>query len=256
LTPLHNTAPQAPAKYMHLAVAALVVASLSLAVAFVPIVGLVSIVGALVAVVLGAVAVGLGNPRKTKILGFVAMVLSLPIWFVVGDANEDAFGSFGQDDISTTGSSTNATTPAAGQPAPIPTIPTWGQTYTWTATKIAIQVEAPTPCTPSSTAALNGKPRAMALKVTITNGGDKPFETATLSLGTDAQFAGAKAATVLDFGGDDCTDGSLNATTVLPGNTYSYTIVHSVGNGTGPLQVSFRSTLLSDNATFVGPVPA
>ncbi|RKT57619.1 hypothetical protein [Saccharothrix australiensis] len=128
--------------------------------------------------------------------------------------------------------------------------PTWGQRYTWKS-GLAVDVSAPAACTPGEYASPRGVERAVKITVTVTNGTDKAFETAVLTIGGDAQFNGKKAEQVFDSNGQ-CGGGGLDSTTVLPGKTYTYETSYAVGAQPGELQVVFQPDFGSDKAVFVG----
>lgn len=127
---------------------------------------------------------------------------------------------------------------------------TWGKQYKWS-DGLAVEVDAPVACKPGDYAMPQNTKRAVKFKVTVTNGTDKPFETAVLTLGADAQFAGAAAEHVFDSGGP-CGAGDVAAATVLPGKTYSYEVAYSVGAEPGEMQLTFRPSLTQDKVAFVG----
>jgi hypothetical protein len=128
--------------------------------------------------------------------------------------------------------------------------PTWGKRFTW-ADGLAVEVGAPAACKPGKYAQPDGIKRAVKFKINIVNGTDKPFEAATLTVGGDAQFAGAKSETVFDSSGG-CGDGGLETATVLPGKTYSYEVAFSVGTQPGEMQLAFEPHYGQDKAVFVG----
>jgi hypothetical protein len=130
--------------------------------------------------------------------------------------------------------------------------PTWGKRFTWP-DGLAIEVGAPAPCPPSEYAFPEGIKRAAKFKVLVVNDTKKPFDVALLTVGNDAQFAGAKAEKVFDSAGP-CTDTGLDAATVLPGKTYSFEITYSVGAEPGEMQVTFQPDFTSTKAIYVGQV--
>ncbi|CCH34993.1 hypothetical protein ABZ816_20750 [Actinosynnema sp. NPDC047251] len=130
------------------------------------------------------------------------------------------------------------------------TPPTWGQRYTWKS-GLAVEVSVPAACTPGQYASPQGVERAVKITVTVTNGTDKAFETALLTMGSDAQFNSKKAEQIFDSNGQ-CGGGGLDSATVLPGKTYTYETSYSVGTQPGELQVTFQPDFGSDKAIFVG----
>jgi hypothetical protein len=128
--------------------------------------------------------------------------------------------------------------------------PTWGKRFTWP-DGLAVEVSAPAACKPGEFAQPEGVKRAVKFKVNIVNGTDKPVDAATLTIGGDAQFGGAKSETVFDSSGT-CGDGGLETATVLPGKTYSYEVAFSVGAQPGEMQLTFDPNFGKDKAVFVG----
>jgi len=139
--------------------------------------------------------------------------------------------------------------PAAAQAQP-GEVPTWGKRYTWQ-DGLAVDVAAPEACTPGPYAAPQGVVRAVKFTIVVTNGTDKPFETAVLSVGTDAQFNGKKAESVFDSNGG-CEGSGFDSTTVLPGKTFTFSQVYSVGAEPGEMQLVLQPTFMSDKAVFTG----
>jgi hypothetical protein len=128
--------------------------------------------------------------------------------------------------------------------------PTWGKRYTWK-DGLAVEVAAPVECKPGEFASPQNIKRAVKFKVTVANGTQKQVEAALLTIGGDAQFAGAKADTVFDSSGG-CGSGGLESGTILPGKTYTYEVAYSVGAEKGEMQLSFVPHLDKDSAVFVG----
>lgn len=127
--------------------------------------------------------------------------------------------------------------------------PTWGKRYTWES-GLAVDVAAPAACKPSDTAAPPNIERAVKITVTVTNGTSEPFDATLLSLGGDAQFGGAKADQIHDFGGE--CGGGLESATVLPGKTLTYSVAYAVGPQPGEMQIAFQPTFGADKAIYVG----
>ncbi|MGM1060781.1 hypothetical protein [Saccharothrix sp. Mg75] len=130
------------------------------------------------------------------------------------------------------------------------TPPGWGRRCTWKS-GLAVDVFPPVACTPGEYASPQGVERAVKITVTVTDGTDKAFETAVLTIGGDAQFNGKKAEQVFDSDGE-CGGGGLDSTAVLPGKTYTYEASYSVGAQPGELQVAFQPDFGSDKAVFIG----
>lgn len=128
--------------------------------------------------------------------------------------------------------------------------PTWGKRYTWP-DGLAIEVSAPVACKPGKYAFPQNVRRAAKFTMVIINGTDKPFDTAMLTIGSDAQFAGKKAEAVFDSGGP-CGSGGLDSTTVLPGKTFTYEMAYAVGPEPGEMQLIFQPDFGADKAAFVG----
>jgi hypothetical protein len=130
--------------------------------------------------------------------------------------------------------------------------PTWGKRFTWP-DGLAIEVGAPAACKPGEFAFPEGIKRAAKFTVLVVNDTKKPFEVGLLTVGNEAQFAGAKAEKVFDSGGP-CKDTGLDTTTVLPGKTYSFDITYAVGAEPGELQMTFQPDFTSAKAIYVGQV--
>ncbi|MBP2323002.1 hypothetical protein JOF56_003387 [Kibdelosporangium banguiense] len=108
-----------------------------------------------------------------------------------------------------------AAAPAAGKEQPA--APTWGQRYTWK-NGLAVEIPQPAECKPGEFATPEAK-RAVKVTVKVTNGTDKPFETSVLTVGSEVQFAGAKAELLIDTEGGCKAGIGMESATVLPGAT-------------------------------------
>ncbi|MCP3800871.1 hypothetical protein NLX83_16520 [Allokutzneria sp. A3M-2-11 16] len=128
---------------------------------------------------------------------------------------------------------------------------TWGKRHTWR-DGLAVEVSAPAACTPGPYAAPAKIARAVKFTVTVTNGTDKPFETAVLSVGSDAQFDGRTAEAVFDHSGGCGGNGGFGSATVLPGRTYTYDVSYSIGAEPGEMQLTLRPSFVADKAVFTG----
>ncbi|MBP2323233.1 hypothetical protein JOF56_003618 [Kibdelosporangium banguiense] len=130
--------------------------------------------------------------------------------------------------------------------------PTWGKRFTWP-DGVAIEVAAPAACKPGEFSLPEDIKRAAKFKVLVVNDSKKPFEAGMLAIGSDGQFAGAKAEKVTDVDGP-CKDTGLDTATVLPGKTYSFEIAFAVGAEPGEMQLTFQPDFTSAKAIYVGQV--
>ncbi|MET0236385.1 MAG: hypothetical protein ABW224_17185 [Kibdelosporangium sp.] len=130
--------------------------------------------------------------------------------------------------------------------------PTWGKRFTWP-DGLAIEVSAPAACKPGEYSFPDGVKRAAKFKVVVVNDTKKSFDVAMLTVGSDAQFAGAKSEKVFDSDGP-CKDSGLATSTVLPGKTFSFEITYAVGAEPGEMQLSFQPDFTSPKAIYVGQV--
>jgi hypothetical protein len=129
--------------------------------------------------------------------------------------------------------------------------PTWGQRFTWP-TGLAVEVAAPVACKPGQYASPRNVVRAVKLRVTIVNGTKSQYEASSMStIGSEAQFNGAKAEAVYDSGGS-CGDGGMSSATILPGKTFSYDAAYAVGQQSGELQLTFQPDFGADKAVYLG----
>jgi hypothetical protein len=129
--------------------------------------------------------------------------------------------------------------------------PTWGQRFTWS-TGLAVEVASPVACKPGQSASPRNVIRAVKLRVTIVNGTKSQYEASAMStIGSAAQFNGAKAEAVYDAGGS-CGDGGISSATILPGKTFSYDAAYAVGPQPGELQLTFQPDVGSDKAVYLG----
>lgn len=126
---------------------------------------------------------------------------------------------------------------------------TWGERYTWP-DGLAIEVSAPKPCKVGEYSMPQSVERAVKITIRVTNGTKEPFNTAVLSVGGDAQFAGKKAESVYDTGGD--CGGGMDSATVLPGKTFEMSEAFAVGKAPGELQIVMQPNFGASRAIFVG----
>jgi hypothetical protein len=129
--------------------------------------------------------------------------------------------------------------------------PTWGQTYTWPS-KLAVEIPEPTVCKPGEFASPKGAKRAIKVTVKVTNGSDKPFDTSILSVGSEVQFAGAKAELLVDTSGECQAGLGMESATVMPGKSYAYEVAYAVTAEPGELQIALQPDFGLDKAVFVG----
>jgi hypothetical protein len=150
-----------------------------------------------------------------------------------------------------TGTVSNASggaVPAAGQEQPA--APTWGQRYTWK-NGLAVEIPQPAECKPGESASPEAK-RAVKVTVKVTNGTDKPFETSVLTVGSEVQFAGAKAELLIDSEGGCKAGIGMESATVLPGKSFSYDVAYAVAPEQGELQITLQPDFSEDKAVFTG----
>ncbi|GLY54307.1 hypothetical protein [Lentzea sp. NBRC 102530] len=201
-------------------------------------------IAAFVGVVLGIIAL-FGTRKVLAAIGVVLCVVAIVLTVVaqkaaveeldkiLGDTNQGQAGTPGE---------------TAKQDALVQN-PTWGKRFTWD-NGLAVDVAAPVACQPGQYAAPSSIARAVKFEITITNGTSAAFETALMSIGTDAQFNGQKAEMVFDSSGG--CDSTYDSATVLPGKTYTFHVAYAVGAQPGEMQLVFEPTFNSAKAAFVG----
>ncbi|CAL9674663.1 hypothetical protein SUDANB95_07747 [Actinosynnema sp. ALI-1.44] len=199
-----------------------------------------------VGVVLGVIAL-FGTRKVLAAIGTVLCVLGIVFTVMaqaaaVAELDRILDGTTNEGQVGTPGGDT----PAAAADTP----PTWGQRYTWQ-DGLAVEVSAPTSCTPGEYSAPPDVARGAKVTVTVINGTDKAFEAGLLSVGGDAQFEGRKADKIHDRNGP-CGGGGLDNATVLPGKTYTFETAYAVGEQPGELQITLQPTFGADKAVFVG----
>jgi hypothetical protein len=210
-------------------------------------------VAAGVGLVLGIIAI-FGTKKVMAIIGTVLCVAAIVITVAVQAATVNELdkivnGSANQGKVSDgTNKPSAAAQPAAGKPAA--EAPTWGKRYTWK-DGLAVEIAAPVACTPGQYASPSNVERAVKFTVTVVNGTDKPFETAVLSIGNDAQFNGKKAEAVFDSSGG-CGGGGLESATVMPGKTFTFEMSYAVGPQPGEMQIALQPTFAADKAVYTG----
>ncbi|GAA3842489.1 hypothetical protein GCM10022243_06130 [Saccharothrix violaceirubra] len=136
-----------------------------------------------------------------------------------------------------------------GTTSPQVTPLSWGQRHTWD-DGLAVEIATPIACTPGEYAQPPNVARATKITVTVLNGTDKPFDTATLTVGSDAQFNGKRAEQIFDTDGG--CGGGFEATTILPGKTYTYEAAYSVTAETGELQITLQPSFTAPKSIFTG----
>ncbi|WP_439664360.1 hypothetical protein ACSHWB_24735 [Lentzea sp. HUAS TT2] len=201
-------------------------------------------IAAFVGIVLGVIAL-FGTRKVLAAVGVVLCVLAIVLTVVAQQAAvkelDKILGDVGQGQ-------TNAPGETARQDA-LAENNTWGKQYTWP-NGLSVDVAAPVACTPGQYAAPANIARAVRFEITITNGTTATFETALMSVGTDAQFNGQKADMVFDTSGG--CDSTFDSATVLPGKAYTFHVAYAVGASPGEMQLVFEPTFNSEKAAFVG----
>jgi hypothetical protein len=167
--------------------------------------------------------------------------------------------------LATAGRGDQPTTPAArptgsaAAPAPTAAAPTaqppadsgvvgWGQRAT-TPDGLGIEVAKPEAYKPSRSAAGNDRERAVKVKTTVVNGTSEPYELNPFIIGPTATHDGEPAPEVIDFTGGA---GVVPLTTVLPGKSFSYTAVFSIGAREADLQLEYKPDFLAEPVIVVG----
>ncbi|SFR23780.1 hypothetical protein SAMN04488564_107144 [Lentzea waywayandensis] len=247
-TPIYTpppAAPQRPTRFGALAWTAVILGIVGVVGSWVIFLNNLTAIAAFVGIVLGVIAL-FGTRKVLAAVGVVLCVLAIVLTVVAqqaavkeldkilgGDVNQGQVGAPGE---------------TARQDA-IAENPTWGKRYSW-ANGLSVDVAAPVACTPGQYAAPPNIARAVKFEITITNGTSAAFETALMSVGTDAQFNGQKADMVFDSSGG--CDSTFDSATVLPGKTYTFHVAYAVGAQPGEMQLVFEPTFNSDKAAFVG----
>ncbi|MGW4209475.1 hypothetical protein ACWEIJ_15905 [Lentzea sp. NPDC004789] len=229
-------APPKPTRFGALAWTALILGIVGVVGSPIIILNNLTAIAAVVGLVLGIIAL-FGTRKVLAIVGVVLCVAAIAFTVV---AQQSAVKELDKA-LDGVGDVSRQEPPAA--------LSTWGKRYTW-ANGLAVDVEAPVPCTPGQYASPQHIARAVKFKVTVTNGTGAAFETALMSMGDNAQFNGQKAERVFDSGGG--CGGEVVAVTVLPGKTYTYEAAYSVGAQPGEMQLVFEPSFNADKAAFVG----
>ncbi|MDX8050309.1 DUF4190 domain-containing protein [Lentzea sp. BCCO 10_0798] len=237
-------APQKPTRFGALAWAAVILGIVGVVGSWVIFLNNLTAIAAFVGIVLGVIAL-FGTRKVLAAIGVVLCVIAIVLTVVAQQAAvkelDKILGDVSQGQVEAPGET-------AKQDA-LTENPTWGKRFTW-ANGLSVDVAAPTACTPGQYSAPSNIARAVRFEITITNGTSAAFETALMSVGTDAQFNGQKAEMVFDSSGG--CDSTFDSATVLPGKTYTFHVAYSVGAQPGEMQLVFEPTFNSDKAAFVG----
>ncbi len=205
-------------------------------------------VAAFVGLVLGVIAL-FGSKKVLAAIGVVLCVAAVAITVSVQNSTAEKFDEIFTGTANSGQVSPGGTDQPAAVQAPAGESPTWGKRYTWQ-DGLAVDIGVPEACTPGEYAMPRDVVRAVKFTIVITNGTDKPFETAVLSLGGDAQFAGKKAESVFDSSGG--CGGGFESSTVMPGKTFTYEQAYSVGAEVGEMQLVLQPSFNADKAVFTG----
>ncbi|WP_181780893.1 sulfur globule family protein [Pseudonocardia pini] len=250
----HAPYPQvaAPAPANGLGTAGFVLGLLALLFAWIPLVGVVgwplSILGLLLAGLgLHRVVTGRADNRGLTIAGLTLSALALIVCIVWAVAFTSAVASTSTGSGSVSG---QAAGPVAAAPAASASDTVgFGQTFTY-GDGLAVTIAAPQKYTPSSSAYPQDVDRAVLVTVTVTNGSTSAFDVNTFGNGPNASFAGAQAPEMFDSAKVD----SASTSTLLPGKTYTYEKIFSVGTAPGEMQLEWTRDILSDPVIFTGQV--
>lgn len=238
-------APQKPTRFGALAWAAVILGIVGVVGSWVIFLNNLTAIAAFVGIVLGVIAL-FGTRKVLATVGVVLCVLAIVFTVVAQQAAVEELDKILNGDVNQ--GQVGAPGETARQDA-IAENPTWGKRYSW-ANGLSVDVAAPVACTPGQYAAPPNIARAVKFEITITNGTSAAFETALMSVGTDAQFNGQKADMVFDSSGG--CDSTFDSATVLPGKTYTFHVAYAVGAQPGEMQLVFEPTFNSDKAAFVG----
>jgi hypothetical protein len=245
-TPVHAPpAPQKPTRFGALAWAAVILGIVGVVGSWVIFLNNLTAIAAFVGIVLGVIAL-FGTRKVLAVVGVVLCVLAIVLTVVAQQAAVKELDKILNGDVNQ--GQAGAPGETAKQDA-IAENPTWGKRYSW-ANGISVDVAAPVACTPGQYAAPANIARAVKFEITITNGTSAAFETALMSVGTDAQFNGQKADMVFDSSGG--CDSTFDSATVLPGRTYTFHVAYAVGAQPGEMQLVFEPAFNADKAAFVG----
>ena len=246
--PVHaqpQLAPPKPAKFGALAWTALILGIVGVVCSWVILLNNLTAIAAFIGLVLGVIAL-FGTRKVVAIIGIVLCVAAIGLTVA---AQQAAVAELDKIlDGGTNQGQTDVTGETAKQDAAVEN-PTWGKRYTWE-NGLSVDVAAPAACTPGEYAAPANIARAVRFEITITNGTSAAFETALMSVGTDAQFNGQKANMIFDASGG--CDSTFDSATVLPGKTYTFHVAYAVGAQPGEMQLVFEPTFDSAKAAFVG----
>jgi hypothetical protein len=150
-----------------------------------------------------------------------------------------------------------APAPVATAPADAPAaadagsgVPTWGQRAT-TDAGLGIEVAKPEAYKASRSAAGNDRGRAVKVTTTVVNGTSEPYELNTFIIGPTATHASQSAPEIYDFGGDIDV---VPVTTILPGKSFTYSTLLSIGKDEAEMQLEYSPELFEDPVIFVGNV--
>lgn len=238
-------APPAPAKFGALAWTAVILGIVGVVGSWVIFLNNLTAIAAFVGIVLGVIAL-FGTRKVLAIVGVALCVLAIVLTVVaqqaaVKELDKILNGDVNQGQVGAPGETAKQNALAEN--------PTWGKKYSW-ANGLSVDVAAPVACTPGRFASPSNITRAVKFEITITNGTSAAFETALMSIGSDAQFNGQKADMVFDSSGG--CDSTFDSATVLPGKAYTFHVAYSVGAQPGEMQLVFEPTFNSDKAAFVG----
>jgi hypothetical protein len=245
-------APPARSRFGGLAWTAVVLGIVGLVGSPIIILNNVTAVAAGVGVVLGVVAL-FGTRKVLAAIGVVLCVAGIVVTVVVQNAAVKSLdtainGTTNQGQVSGAGGGAGGS--AGGGAGKTGGTPTWGARYTWQS-GLAIEVSAPSACTPGQYASPQNVARAVKFTITVVNGSKQSVDAAQLTTMGEAQFDGHSADPVFDSQGS-CGDGGMQTATILPGKSFTYTEAYSVGAQPGDLQLVFQPDFGSDKAVYTG----
>ncbi|WP_162830088.1 hypothetical protein [Amycolatopsis palatopharyngis] len=202
-----------------------------------------------VGAVLGIIAI-FGSKRVLAIIGTALCVAGIAITVVVQQQAVEELDGILNGETNQGKVSDASSEPEAEQQQASAGALTWGKRYTWD-NGLAVEISAPTACTPSEYAMPQDVVRAVKFTVTVVNGTEEAFDAMMLSVGGDAQFNGSTAEAIFDSNGE-CGDGGMEAATVMPGKTFTYEAAYSVGEQPGEMQLALQPNFGGDKAVFSG----
>lgn len=238
-----SAAPAPPQAHNGLGTAGFVLGLLAVIFGWIPILGTISFPLGILGLVFGLLGFlrarkGRATNRGLSLAGAILGVIGLIFAIISTSATSAAVNSANQS-ITQLDPSVSDHTKATG----------WGQPYTWP-DGLAVQVTKPQPFNPSPSAVTPpDMQRAVSMNITVTNNRPQPYQFNWAIFGPTATVDGSPVNAIVDM---QKNVGGAPVSTIMPGESLTYTWALPVSSSGSHVQLEFSPTMMGTPAVVTG----